>query len=145
MQQIAAVCRAQSRLLMVEALAVGGDATVNLMGELFQAGLTPDWWLIEPLPTETAWQSCAGQIAERNPLCHGIIVIARTAEMTPELALGARQELVKGFVAGRALFGPVLSAWLAGHCDDGDARQNLATAYRTLADAWQHLNKGRSI
>ncbi len=52
-----------------------------------------------------SWNAIDTVIAARDPLCRGLIVIARNAQSGPDLKKAGKQPRVMGFVGGRSVFG----------------------------------------
>ncbi len=132
------------REALIEALPGDGKTTADLMERLYAEGLRPDWWLIECQPDGTAWQAVAGAIDRHDPLCQGLIVIARSAASGPELAIAAKARRVRGFVGGRAIFGEAFKGWLSGALDDEAAVALMAARFTVLCEAFDSGLKGGS-
>ena len=145
-REVAAICRADGRELLVEALPAEGDSAAGLIARLARDGIAPDWWLVEPMPDPAAWAELAQAARAADPHVAGLVVILRSldeVEATFGPALG--EPLVRGFVGGRAIFGPVLDA-LATGADQATAKAMLIERHgRAVAafDAALALN-GRS-
>jgi 5-dehydro-2-deoxygluconokinase len=138
---VMAMARASRRETMIEALPAEGQTTAALLESLYQAGLMPDFWLVEAPPQAADAEAIDAVISRHDPACRGLIVIARTAASGPEIALAAPMPRVIGFVGGRAIFGDVLKDWLDGALDDTQAVSRLAERFGALSDAF---DDGRS-
>jgi 5-dehydro-2-deoxygluconokinase len=126
---------------MIEALAAEGQTTAALLESLYEAGLMPDFWLVETPRQASDAEAINAVISRHDPACRGLIVIARTAASGPELALAAAMPRIIGFVGGRAIFGDVLKGWLDGALDDTQAVSRMAERFGALSDAF---DDGRS-
>ncbi|MEM7567917.1 MAG: DUF2090 domain-containing protein, partial [Pseudomonadota bacterium] len=118
---------------------VDDDTVARLIDRLYDEGLRPDWWKLEPLETDAAWDKACTRIAARDPYCRGILVLglgAEEAALADSLARAARHSLVKGFAIGRTIFDTAARAWLAGDMDDEAAIADMAVRYGRLCDIW---------
>ena len=130
--------------LLVEIIA-GKHGTVDdttiarAIGELYDAGIKPDWWKLEAQASSDAWAAICGTIAERDSYCRGIVVLGLDA---PADALGqafslcAGHDLIRGFAVGRTIFAEAARQYLAGAIDDDAATRIMADNFRRLVDAW---------
>lgn len=119
--QVMAVCLANRRETMIEALAPEGGGAAAMLEQLYAAGLKPDHWLVEAQADAAGWESIGRVIARHDPHCRGVVVIARSVEAASEMTLAARHSFVIGCVGGRAVFREALSGWLSGSLDDESA------------------------
>lgn len=119
--QVMAVCLANRRETMIEALAPEGGGAAAMLDQLYAAGLKPDHWLVEAQADAAGWESIGRVIARHDPHCRGVVVIARSVEAASEMTLAARHSFVIGCVGGRAVFREALSGWLSGSLDDHSA------------------------
>ncbi|MFB2594974.1 5-dehydro-2-deoxygluconokinase [Paracoccus sp. p4-l81] len=124
--------------------AVDENTTAALIDRWYQIGIYPDWWKLEPLKTEAAWQKVVDTITAHDPYLRGIVVLgldAPEAELAAGFAMAARHDLVRGFAVGRTIFGDVARGWLAGQIDDDTAVGQMAARYRRLCDLWDAARK----
>ena len=126
--RLAAVCRSQGRELALEmspgglgVLRAGTEARV--LSRLYELGIRPDWWVLEPQPREMTWESCARVIGASDPDCRGVLVALRTGggQQTALLAAAAASPIVRGFIVGGSIFDDVA---------------HMAERFRALVDAW---------
>ena len=106
---------------------------------IYSAGLFPDWWKLEPMRSDLAWQNTCSAISSRDPHCRGIVVLgldAPQSELQECFLSAASQELVKGFAVGRTIFGKVARQWFAGKIDDARAIETMAGNFLSLCRAW---------
>ena len=131
--------------------AVDDDSTARLIQQFYDAGVTPDWWKLEPFKTETAWTNAVHAIERNDPRTRGIVVLGLDApeeELAASFALAAKQPLVRGFAVGRTIFGDAARAWLKGKMSDADAIAQMAERYARLCEVWDtarsaaRLNEG---
>ncbi len=139
-------CRTIGRELMIEIIAgkngTCDDETVaHVLERLYQLGIRPDWWKLEPQATATAWANIDRVIETWDPRCRGVVLLGLEA-LEEELARGfgvaANSRLVRGFAVGRTIFFDAAAAWLAGTIDDAAAVIEMATRFRSLVAAWQN-------
>jgi 5-dehydro-2-deoxygluconokinase len=76
--RLAAVCRAQKRELLLEIIAgqhgsLADDTVAKVLARLYEIGIYPDGWQLEPEPGTRAWQACAEVITRQDDLCRGIL------------------------------------------------------------------------
>ncbi|WOI55877.1 bifunctional 5-dehydro-2-deoxygluconokinase/5-dehydro-2-deoxyphosphogluconate aldolase [Palleronia sp. LCG004] len=118
---------------------VGDDTTADLVRRIHAAGIRPDWWKLEPQPTELAWTRTCAAIEEGDPHVRGILVLgldAPTDELREGFRLAARHPMVKGFAIGRTIFGDAARAWMAGQIDDAEASRRMRGEFGAMAAAW---------
>jgi 5-dehydro-2-deoxygluconokinase len=135
--RIQAASRLRGREVLVEALPGPGGMAADLVAKLGAGGLKPDWWLVEPQPDAAAWEALDAAIESVDPFCRGAIVILRDlAEAEATFGPARRAARLRGFVGGRALFGPVLADHLAGRLDAAAAQAALARRFAQAAAAF---------
>ncbi len=135
-QQVMAICRASCRETLIEALPKESEKTATLIKRLYGHGLKPDYWLIEAQAAAPDWKMLDDVITRHDPLCRGLIVIARTAASHAEIGVAAAQARIIGFVGGRSIFGDVMKQWLSGTLSDDAAVQSMAERFAGFAAAF---------
>ena len=119
------------------------DATVaQVLTRLYELGIKPDWWKLEPQASEQGWTACAEAIQTYDPRCRGILVLGLDApleQLSSALQLAARFEGVRGFAVGRSIFADAAHAWLERRITDEAAVKEMADRFRLLADRWRGL------
>jgi len=106
---------------------------------MYDIGIYPDWWKLEPYRSEACWAAAVKTIELNDPYTRGIVVLGLDA--TPEklfesFSLAARYDLVKGFAVGRTIFSDAAKSWLAGEIGDKAAIIDMTNRYRALCDMW---------
>jgi len=123
------------------------DTTVaRVIQRLYYIGIFPDWWKLEPMQTDAAWDAACSAIRGNDRWCRGVVVLGLDAprgHLAASFQVAARQELVRGFAVGRTIFGTVAQGWLAGDVADHAAVQQMADKYRDLCEIWDEARKGR--
>lgn len=144
-------CRRTGRELLLEIISgkngvVDRDTVARVLTRLYDLGIKPDWWKLEGNKDPEAWQRIAGVVAERDPLCRGIVILgldAPTDDLLEAFKAAAATPWVKGFAIGRTIFGPSARAWLAGQIDDEQAVTEMAEKFTVFVKAWTAIEATR--
>ena len=113
--------------------------TAAVIERFYAIGVFPDWWKLEPMASDAAWENACAAIEAHDPHCRGIVVLGLDApfqELRASFQAAARHEMVKGFAVGRTIFGDVARAWMAGGMGDGEAVARMAENFARLCEAW---------
>ncbi|WP_062209888.1 5-dehydro-2-deoxygluconokinase [Aureimonas sp. AU12] len=122
------------------------DHTVaRALSEMYDEGLTPDWWKLEPQANRRAFEEIDAVIAARDPLCRGVLLLGLEAPVEAlregfEAARASRS--VKGFAVGRTIWVEAARRWLAGEIDDAAAVADMAARFQVLTDLWLAAEAG---
>jgi 5-dehydro-2-deoxygluconokinase len=122
-------------------LPVDDETTARTMQRIYNLGVRPAWWKLEP-PTKAAWRNISDVIKARDPWCNGVLLLGLDA---PEDVLqrafetAADVPLCKGFAVGRSIFNPAAREWFAGRMSDADATADVAARYERLIEMWRAL------
>jgi 5-dehydro-2-deoxygluconokinase len=114
---------------------------------LYQAGIKPDWWKLEPQATAAAWDAIENVIVHADPWCRGVVLLGLEApekELEAAFALCADAPVVKGFAVGRTIFNDAAEKWLAGKIDDRAVVEDMAARFSRLTGAWQRVRGARA-
>jgi 5-dehydro-2-deoxygluconokinase len=148
--RLAAACRAQGRELLLEissggAGALQGDTDARALTRLYELGIRPDWWALEPQRRDTSWESCARVIGASDPYCRGILVTLRVplVEQVPLVTAAAASPVVRGFIAGSSIVDNVAAAWLSGQTSAESVIAGITERFRALVEAWSALRDPR--
>ncbi|OLP57464.1 5-dehydro-2-deoxygluconokinase [Rhizobium rhizosphaerae] len=124
------------------------DSTIaRALEELYDAGLKPDWWKLEPQASRAAWAAIDAVIEARDPLCRGVVLLGLEApyEVLKDGFAAARSaRSVKGFAVGRTIFAEAGRAWLDGTMGDEEAVADMAGRFRALVDLWLGLDASKA-
>jgi 5-dehydro-2-deoxygluconokinase len=115
------------------------DTIARVLTELYDAGLKPDWWKLEPQASVQAWAAVDRVIAACDPLCRGVVVLGLDApiESLKESFAAARSaERVRGFAVGRTIFAEAAERWLKREIGDDEAVDDMARKFGLLVDIW---------
>lgn len=112
---------------------------------LYDLGMKPDWWKLEPSDSVQAWRNIEATIERNDPHCRGVVLLGLSApedELIASFQAAAAVPVVKGFAVGRTIFADAAERWLSGSIDDETAIADLARRFRVLVDAW-HAAKNK--
>ena len=122
------------------------DGTVaTIIQRVYDLGVYPDWWKLEPQRSDPAWKHACAAIDRNDPHCRGILMLGLDAaadDLAASFALAARHLLVKGFAIGRTIFGDAARRWMTGGLSNDQAVAEMARTYRALCVAWDEAHAG---
>lgn len=121
------------------------ETSATIIQRFYDIGVYPDWWKLEPMRNDDAWQVTCAAITKNDPYCRGIVVLgldAPEAYLQASFTAAAKHDLVKGFAVGRTIFAAAARAWLSGAINDQDAINEMADKYRALCDIWDQARNG---
>ncbi|MCZ4346158.1 5-dehydro-2-deoxygluconokinase [Devosia neptuniae] len=141
------------RDLLVEIIAgkhgtLGDDTIARAMTEIYDAGIRPDWWKLEPQTSAAAWSGIDQVIEARDPLCRGIVLLGLEASheaLEAGFALAHTSRQVRGFAVGRTIFAAAAKAWLAGSMSDEEAIADMAQRFGALVAVWERLGDHKPV
>ena len=144
--------RKVGREILIEIIAsktgpVRHDTIARALAELYDAGLKPDWWKLEPQASVAAWQAIDAVIAERDPYCRGVVLLGLEAPieaLKESFAAAQAAGRVRGFAVGRTIFAEAAKRWLKGEIGDDEAVDDMAAKFGTLVDLWLSLEEQRA-
>ena len=119
----------------------------RVINHVYDLGVYPDWWKLEPTSDAAAWAASEAAILEHDPRCRGIVLLGLSQTQDQVLAgisAAAPFPLVKGFAVGRTIFHDVAAQWLTGKLDDEGAIAQLTENLRVLAEAWRRARRARA-
>jgi 5-dehydro-2-deoxygluconokinase len=137
--------RRVGRELLVEIIAgknglLKPETIPTVLQRLYDLGIKPDWWKLEPQRDTAAWRAIGEVIARNDSLCRGIVLLGLEApedELEAAFAAAASEPQVKGFAVGRTIFNDAARRWLKGEISDEAAISDMAARFQRLVDAWQ--------
>jgi 5-dehydro-2-deoxygluconokinase len=138
-------CRKTRHELMVEIIAPVGmpidAATIaRALRRLYDLGVKPDWWKLEPMDDPAAWRKVAQVIGGRDPYCRGVVLLGLsqpTETLIAAFEATSAVPVVRGFAVGRTIFNDAARAWLTGEVDDATAVDMLSRNLSTLVESWR--------
>jgi len=137
--------RKVGRDILIEVIAskagpVDGETAARALAELYDAGLKPDWWKLEPQTEAGAWDAIDQVIEARDPWCRGVVLLGLEApqdELARAFAAAKGSRTVRGFAVGRTIFADAAKAWFAGSMTDEDAVADMAARFGALVEIWE--------
>ncbi|MBS0365938.1 MAG: 5-dehydro-2-deoxygluconokinase [Proteobacteria bacterium] len=138
-------CRKTGHELLIEVILPSGmpvdeHTVARAIGRIYQVGVLPDWWKLEPSASSATWANIESAIKAGDPLCRGVVLLGLSAPqqvLVDSFAAAAPFRVVKGFAVGRTIFEPVAREWFAGSIDDEGAVTGMAERLTTLVQAWR--------
>jgi 5-dehydro-2-deoxygluconokinase len=146
LQRLCSACRLSRHELLLEIIAPPDlpsdeQTTARSLERLYDIGIRPDWWKLEPTADGRAWQNIVNVIAQRDPLCRGVVMLGLSAPMPDLIAsleAAAPFPAIKGFAVGRTIFQDVAEQWLGGGIGDEEAISAMAARLSSLVTAWRN-------
>ncbi|MET0746044.1 MAG: PfkB family carbohydrate kinase, partial [Microvirga sp.] len=148
--RLADAARTVGRELLVEIIAgkhgpVADDTVATVLRRIYDLGIKPDWWKLEPQKTRAAWTMIEAVIGASDPYCRGIVMLgldAPEAELVEAFRTAAGAPMVRGFAVGRTIFGDAARRWFSGTIDDAAAVASMARRFAALVLAWKNAQSG---
>ena len=146
-RQLYEAARKVGRELLIEIIAgkngpLDRFTIARAMQELYDLGIKPDWWKLEPQADSAAWDEIGACIDRNDPYCRGIVLLGLEAP-AEELEKGFRavagKPHVKGFAVGRTIFNEAAQEWLRGAISDDAAVAMMAEKFGNLVKIWHKV------
>ena len=118
---------------------IDDDTTSQVIQRFYDEGIYPDWWKLEPLLTDTAWQNVIAAIEHNDARTRGIVILGlgeSEETLAQSFSIAGRYPLVKGFAVGRTIFADVAQQWFLGEKTDAKAIEEMAKNYQKLCIIW---------
>ena len=139
-------CRETGHELLVEIIApseIPADdrSTARALQRLYDIGIVPDWWKLEPSVNDAAWANIVDVIERNDPYCRGVVLLGLSApisELVDSFEAAAPFRLIKGFAVGRSIFHDVAEDWLSDRMSDDEAVRTMASRLSTLVQGWRN-------
>jgi 5-dehydro-2-deoxygluconokinase len=140
-------CRKTRHELLIEVILPSGmpvDAhtAARAILSIYEVGVRPDWWKLEPSSSPATWKNIERAIARGDPYCRGVVLLGLSApqsELAASFAIAAPFKIVKGFAVGRTIFGEIAREWFRGVTGDEAAVKRMAANLSALVSAWRHV------
>jgi len=138
-------CRSTRHELLVEIIVPGGmpfdtHTAARAITRIYEIGVRPDWWKLEPSANPATWKNIEGAIARGDPYCRGVVILGLSAphdQLVGYFATAAPCKIVKGFAVGRTIFNEVAREWFCGRLRDDAAVHGMAERLSALVSAWR--------
>ncbi|BBP96820.1 5-dehydro-2-deoxygluconokinase [Burkholderia sp. SFA1] len=115
------------------------DTVYRALKRLYNLGIYPDWWKLEPMSARQ-WQAIDALIAERDTYCRGVVLLGLSAgveQLRDGFRAAAASTTCKGFTVGRTIFHEPSHAWLANEIDDKELIARVRRTFEALIGAWR--------
>ncbi|CAN5180641.1 5-dehydro-2-deoxygluconokinase [soil metagenome] len=119
---------------------IHADTISRAIQRLYDLGMQPDWWKLEPTDDAAAWVNIERAIEANDPLCRGVLLLGLSspeAQLIASFDAAAARPIVKGFAVGRTIFADVAERWLGRKIDDEAAIGDLSSRFSVLVEAWR--------
>ena len=138
-------CRETRHELLLEIIAspygdIERDTTARVLERVYDLGIRPDWWKLEPSEDPAAWAAIQDTVRRRDPLCRGVLVLGLAADaqsLASAFRAAAPFDLVRGFAVGRTIFAEAARRRLAGEIGDAETVAALAAKLQAVVAAWR--------
>ena len=125
--------------------------TARALRDLYELGIRPDWWKLEPQASPAAWQAIGETIEKYDRWCRGVVMLgleAPEAELARAFRLAAGAPVVKGFAVGRTIFAETAKSVAAKRHRRRGGRERhggaLSASRRHLADRAFHASRSEA-
>jgi 5-dehydro-2-deoxygluconokinase len=143
-RQLYEAARKVGRDLLIEIIAgkhgpLDKRTIARAMQEIYDLGIKPDWWKLEPQADAAAWDEIGACIDKNDPYCRGIVLLGLEAppeELEKGFRAVANKPHVKGFAVGRTIFNEAAQEWLRGTIGDDAAVAMMAEKFGNLVAIW---------
>lgn len=145
--RVADACRKTGHEFLLEVIsskhgAIGPNTVAQCIERMYDLGIYPDWWKLEPADDKETWDNIEKAIRDNDPLCRGIVMLGLSApeeELLRSFKVASGCSLVKGFAVGRTIFNEAARKWLAGEITDDEAVTMLEKNFSTLINGWNNV------
>jgi 5-dehydro-2-deoxygluconokinase len=139
-------CRKTRHELLIEVILPRGSpvdahTVARAISRIYETGVRPDWWKLEPSTNSATWRNIESAIARGDPYCRGVVLLGLSAppsELVASFAAAAPCGIVKGFAVGRTIFEDIAHDWFRGLIGDESAVKRMAVNLAALVSAWRH-------
>ena len=140
-------CRKTRHELLIEVILprgmpVDAHTVARAISRIYEIGVRPDWWKLEPSSSAATWKSIESAIARGDPYCRGVVMLGLStpqSELAASFAVAAPFKIVKGFAVGRTIFGEIAREWFRGVTGDEAAVKRMAANLSALVSAWRQV------
>ncbi len=149
MQEVYRACRESGREFLLEIICskhghVSRGTVSAVIQRMYDIGVYPDWWKLEPPAGAEAMAETARTIETNDPHCRGVLLLGLAAagdELLAGVRLAASFPVVRGFAVGRTIFYGPAKKWLNGEIDDQEASMQLRRNFVRLIDGWRDARR----
>ncbi|MEP3636787.1 MAG: 5-dehydro-2-deoxygluconokinase [Paracoccaceae bacterium] len=118
---------------------VQDDTTAQVIDRFYNIGVYPDWWKLEPMTSDAAWEMSCNCILSHDEHVRGIVVLGlgeSEETLASSFKSAAKFPLVKGFAVGRTIFADAAAAYMLDKLSPEDAITDMAGRYQALCNLW---------
>ncbi|MDN5788704.1 2-deoxy-5-keto-D-gluconate 6-phosphate aldolase domain-containing protein, partial [Pseudorhodobacter sp.] len=150
-QRLFTACRRNRLEFLLEVIPskvgpIADDTTARIIQRIYDLGVFPDWWKLEPMLTDAAWDITCQTIMANDPNTRGIVILGlgeAEEKLAQSFKIAARFPMVKGFAVGRTIFGETAVAWMQGGLSDEAAVATMAEKFARLCRIWDAARAGK--
>ncbi|MCV0429550.1 MAG: 5-dehydro-2-deoxygluconokinase [Roseibium sp.] len=147
LKRLFAACRRNNLEMLLEVIPskvapIDDDTTASVIRRIYEIGIYPDWWKLEPLTSKEAWAKACAAITDNDPNTRGIVILGLDApedQLAASFAEAAQFDLVKGFAVGRTIFADAARKWLAGDLSNDEAVADMTNRFERLCRIWDDV------
>ncbi|CAB3724195.1 bifunctional 5-dehydro-2-deoxygluconokinase/5-dehydro-2-deoxyphosphogluconate aldolase [Paraburkholderia rhynchosiae] len=115
------------------------DAVCRALRRLYNLGICPEWWKLEPMNAD-AWREIDALIEARDPYCRGVVLLglnAPAAQLAAGFEAARASTTCRGFTVGRTIFQEPSRAWFNGEIDDDALVAQVRRNFESLIGQWR--------
>ncbi|MEM5499964.1 5-dehydro-2-deoxygluconokinase [Ahrensia kielensis] len=136
-------CRSTDHQLVLEViLPLNGPRNesdlIRALGQLYEAGIYPDWWKLEPPTSDQTWNGLSEMIKAQDPHCNGVFLLGLgqpLEDVLRSIRFASDQPLYAGFAIGRTIFKDAADLWFTGKMDDKEVIKVISERFSSLLPA----------
>ncbi|TYC52122.1 5-dehydro-2-deoxygluconokinase [Rhodobacterales bacterium] len=146
LKRLFAACRRNRLEMLLEIIPskvaeINDDTTATVIRRMYEIGIYPDWWKLEPMTSRAAWSKACAAITDNDPGTRGIVVLGLDTpedQLSASFCEAAQFDLVKGFAVGRTIFGSAARKWMSGDITDAEAVADMTGRFERLCRVWDN-------
>lgn len=151
--RLASACRNTGHEFLLEIIAshrgaVDANTAASIIERIYDLGIYPDWWKLEPSEDPACWARINAAIEHRDPYCQGIVLLGLSApeeRLIASFEVATRVPTMRGFAVGRTIFADPARLWLANLISDGQAEDMLYQNFRRLVIGWKRARQSAKV
>ena len=119
---------------------VTSSTVSDVMDRMYEIGVYPDWWKLEPAIDADTWKNISSVIERNDPHCHGILILGLAGnadDIVDCFHTTTDYPRIKGFAVGRTIFQSPAQDWLMGQIDDEEVILQLKQNFEFLINGWR--------
>ncbi|MDM0051613.1 5-dehydro-2-deoxygluconokinase [Variovorax sp. J22R115] len=123
------------------------DTLARALGQIYEAGIRPDWWKLPPSASAEAWERIAAVVQDHDPHCRGVLLLGLEASeevLRQGFEAAAPHAICRGFAVGRSIFADAAAGWFARRLDDAQVIDDVGARYAGLIRLWRDARAGHT-